>query len=351
MAAEHMNKSVTGGFALFLSLLALGGVGALGYFGFKADQQIKQLAANASSDTSSVKALVNEAQNTLNQITEIQAKHQEEKALLQGLKNQVIESQVKLARLNQDAPWVLSEVSYCLFLANERLRIAQDIPTAILQLETAQNKLEQLGDPGLLNTQAAIAKDIAQLKLLPPVDRQATWSMLEVINNTLPKLPFKNLSNTMPSELTKTSQHLENMPAWKKGLWDSWYQFKGIIKVTREDKNPVVPALDLQDKALIMHTMQMMIMQAQWAVLHADQKVYQANIDQLLVWIDHHIAQSPERDQVIKQLQGLRNQSIEAPQVNINNSLEALSQAMRQQSVKPSLPDLSKKQGQKATQP
>lgn len=320
-----------------LSVLALCSVGVIAYFNYHFFQQVSSLQHQTQEDTTSVQAIVKQAQSSLDQIATIKSQYQSENMRLQSLKSDIISTQERVASLGQDRQWVLSEVDYLLFLANERVKIAQDIPTAIVQLETAEKRLRQLGDPAFANVQASIASDIAQLKLHPDVDRQELWIELQTMNGILSQLPLKNLTNSVAEEAAiDQSPFPKEAAAWKNALWKSWLQFKSLIRVTKEGKNPVIPAYSLQDKAQILHTMQLMTEQAQWGVLHANTAIFQTSLKQLSSWIDQYMAPSVARDQIVKQIDVLLKTPIDAPQVDIDGSLESLSQVMRRQGEKPS---------------
>lgn len=324
-----------GGFATFVSIVALCGVGYLGYAAYESKQQVHALLIQTDTDTAQVQTLAQEIKQSVQQIVGAQEQTKQEKEALAVLKGQVQRAQSQLAVLRKDTPWVLSEVQYLLFMANERLKIAQDIPTAILQLETAEDRLNQLGDPALLQAQEAIRKDVANLKLIPEADTQGIWAELAAINTLLRTMPFKNLQRFNQDTTMEETETQSQAPksVWKKALWSSWLQIKDLIRVTRIEDNPIQPALALQDKAQIMHTMQLMTEQAQWAALHGESLIYEKQLHNLAAWIEQYLAPSAQRAQVENQLKVLAQTNIANPKANINASLQALSIALRKRPV------------------
>lgn len=318
------------GFATFLSLLALCGVGYLGYMAYQSDQKMHAILTQTDTDTATLQNVLQQSKQSLEQVANLKVKNQEENEALAQLKQQVQHAQSQLVDLRNNRDWVLAEVRYLLFMANERLKVAQDVPTAIIQLETAENRLKALADPGLLSTQSAIARDIAQLKLQPKVDREGIWTEIAAIKQKLTTLPFKQLqtpsADTQESNLAKA---IAEKPFWQRALWQSWLQIKDLIRVTRLDANPITPALGLQAKSQILQSMQLMAEEAQWAVLQEKSVIYQKSLNNLYHSIQTYFQPSNEREQVEKQIQALMQDPVVKSDLNINESLQALSSALQ----------------------
>jgi len=60
--------------------------------------------------------------------------------------------------------WIIAEAEYLLTVASHRLSLEQDIGTAIAALTAADQRLKQVGDPGVLNVRREIAKEINALR-------------------------------------------------------------------------------------------------------------------------------------------------------------------------------------------
>jgi len=66
--------------------------------------------------------------------------------------------------------WILSEVEYLLLIANHGLQLSFDVNTAIIALQSADERLLDMGDPGIINIRKFIAEELIQLKAVPIVD-------------------------------------------------------------------------------------------------------------------------------------------------------------------------------------
>ncbi|RMH14217.1 MAG: hypothetical protein D6698_12980 [Gammaproteobacteria bacterium] len=66
--------------------------------------------------------------------------------------------------------WRVSESSYLLHIANDRLYLARDVDGAVMALKAADQRLREVGDPSLLSVRTAIADEIGQLQIVPKID-------------------------------------------------------------------------------------------------------------------------------------------------------------------------------------
>ena len=66
--------------------------------------------------------------------------------------------------------WVRAEALYLLELAERRLDLERDVPTAIVAMESADARLAALNDPALREVRAALGAEIAALRAVPLPD-------------------------------------------------------------------------------------------------------------------------------------------------------------------------------------
>ncbi len=312
--------------ALFLSLMTMIAVVALVFYTYVSQKNISALQSQSRDEQASVQSLLTKAKQSLAQVETLQQENQAQQKTFHALKTDLQNAQARLVNLSGSKNWVMSEVNYLIFMANERLRIARDIPTAITQLQAAQEKVTMLGDPALWGLKEALAKDIAKLTTQPRVNKQIIWEQLNALKPLMEKMSFTSLENQISPSSRATQPTIdESLPAWRKGLWRSWYEFKSLIRITKEADNPIPEALSLQEKAEILRTMQLMSEQAQWAVLEGDSKIYHSSLQSLEKWVQTYFAKGPEQRVLLENIQQLKTQTVDSPLADIAASLKALS--------------------------
>lgn len=88
----------------------------------------------------------------------------------------------------------LDEVELLLTLAEQRLRLAGDLPGAIRATELAQGVLSSQSDPGLLDLRQTLAQELAALRALPANQSAQAAGELDALEAVLPKLEASGIS-------------------------------------------------------------------------------------------------------------------------------------------------------------
>lgn len=322
-------RSGGSGFSAFFSLLMLLAVAVLAYFAYHTQTKLNQLEQLGSTHKENALALSQQAKLSLDKLNEKQKEEQQSQKELAKLKSDVLSAQSQLVNLKKDSDWALAEANYMAFMANQRLKWAYDVPTALIQLQAADDRLRNAANPALGWVRDAIAKDIAQLKNLPEINRQVIWEQIQNISNSFYQLHFKRLDDALkdPNTLPKD---LDKLPAWRQALVRSWYEFKGLIRVTHQDKNSVPMALSLQEESQVMRTMQLLCQQAQWAVLEGQNVIYQNSLKSLENSLSQYFDDTQIQTAMLKQVRDLAAVNIAVQSPDISKSIQALSQAIRQ---------------------
>ncbi|MGD9591034.1 MAG: hypothetical protein AB7V32_00770 [Candidatus Berkiella sp.] len=126
-----------GGGALFFSVISLIAVIVLGYYANRNYHQLSELQQLSSDDQSSMQALAEQTKKTLAQVQSENEKTSQSQQALDELKKQLMGAQANLVTLSGNTDWVLAEANYLAFMANERLKTAQDVTTSLAQLSAA----------------------------------------------------------------------------------------------------------------------------------------------------------------------------------------------------------------------
>ena len=243
-------------FVLFIILLLFCSAGA--YFLWNQVQtSIDELSSNAKSTNNRLSALSSKSNETRESINRhgddlskiVKLIRQQEQVInnLQQTQQTLIKtSQNVFNKTHRDqAQWLLSEVSYLLSLANQRLIVSRDIRTAIAALKAANNRLHDLADPSLLHLRKKIANETSQLSLLKLPDINGIALSLDNMTAGLEQLPFKT-AQQKHIESTQRSEKIEIAALEDSGvLTPLWERVKSLVTIKKhhrsiqETKTPV----------------------------------------------------------------------------------------------------------------
>jgi uroporphyrin-3 C-methyltransferase len=181
-------------------------------------------------------------------------------------------------------------------MAGRKLWLEQDVKTAIMMLQSADSRIQDLDDPSLLPVRTKLAED---LQILGQVNQVSTSSialalgaMLKQVDN-LPLAFFKRPEGEVVDETVT-----ESLDDWRSNLARNWREFSknffSVDRVTTEIK----PFMSEQQQWLSKEQLKFALLQAQVAVLRENQTLYQQSLQTALgLLIDHF---DTEKDGVVQ---------------------------------------------------
>lgn len=190
--------------------------------------------------------------------------------------------------------WLLSEVSYLLSLANQRLIVSRDIKTAVAALKAANNRLHDLSDPGLLTLRKTIANEIAQLNLLKLPDINGIAFNLDNLTLSINELPFKSAQQ----------KHIESKQASEKveisSLADDnviaplWDRLKSLVTIKKHQRDIQTTETPLE-KSDIDNQLRYRLETSRVALINKSTAVFQHEIGSALKLVSVYYNQNDSR--------------------------------------------------------
>lgn len=310
-------------YLLLILLLVLAGAGAAGYYGLQYYRQFS-LRLDALS-----------AQQTQMQQDNADLKSQLEDDLQTLSKQQAdladaihtLRSQDQFARKG----WLITEAKYLLQLANYRLLFDRDVSTAIVALNTADDRLRETGDPGLIDVRKAIAEAVQALKAVPQVDVPGMSLSMSALAKNISQLP---LNTPEPRKKIKQQQEKKTatrqVKSWSQLPAAIWQDLKSLI-IIRNHAQPVEPLLPPDERFFLIENLRLQIEQARLAMLMGHAKVFNDRISTAIGWIKKYFdPDAAQTKAALSTLQTLQQIDIAPPLPNITKPYHLL-EAYRQQ--------------------
>lgn len=285
---------------------------------------------------------INNVAASINAISDKYAKAQqstiEVKAALSQLQEKVqaqnttIANQQKslsqMKKQDSNIKWQLIEISHLIDLANYSLSFGQNLKAASELLNLVDQEIEQTSNnASLLTLRQAIASDQSQLKKAQDLDSSKIFIQLNEVSKGIMNLPL--MGSTFSASIQKSQTPVsEDVKAkdWKEALLQSWQKIKSLV-VVRKQEDSYVPLVAQAGNEYIFQYINLQLGQAQWALLHRDNTVYQQSLAQALVWLQRYfITSDAEVASTIKSLQALQAYDVGLGQVDLSETLTALAQ-------------------------
>ncbi len=233
-----------------------------------------------------------------------------------------IVSRISAEQRADDRDWVLAQIEYLLFAANERLRLEGDVGSALAAMEAADRRIRELNDPALIPVREQLVKDISALQAVPRPDHAGLALYLADLTRRIDELPLRDI------ELVKTPQlGGDGAPAGSGAtavLARMWDDLVDLVDVeTLEIPDAVIT--DPDGRRLLIETLRTELVTARLAVMRRDTENLQASLELLTTLVSQYFDQ--QSSAVIAALEALRKmQSVElAPAIpEVSGSLNAI---------------------------
>jgi uroporphyrin-3 C-methyltransferase len=178
--------------------------------------------------------------------------------------------------------WLLAEAEYLLRVANQRLLMEKDIKGAASALQAADDVLAESDDIGVYPVRQQLAREMLALKSIVAVDRTGLYLQLEAVIDSIHQLTNQALIyENAPGFML--SADASDVDAGKPGVaaraWQSFTRtLKQVVVVRRLDEQ-VKPLLSPDQSAYARLNLQLMLEEAELAVLRGNQALYQKSLE------------------------------------------------------------------------
>lgn len=238
-----------------------------------------------------------------------------------GDKIELLQRQVGKSRRQ----WLIAEAEYLSRLANTRLQLAGDVDTAIIALQSADQRLKENGDPLTFDIRIQIAKEINSLKSTKLPDTVGISSQLIALENAVAQMDITEAHAGTAQAPTIGKGEASAIPEnIQQTLNDAWSNFSKLVVVRRHDK-PVAALMTPEQVELIRKNLALKLEAARLALINKNEALYRASIAISIDWLaDYFDANNPAVKTAIEQLNTLENTPIKAHLPSIALSLKML---------------------------
>lgn len=335
-----------GKLALALSVAALGASGFLYWQGMQQVQKVNQenqvlrseINAKVDSTISGARSdLSNNIAEMNRKLGEVQTQASVDKKNVDELQDRLTRSMKQLAanQTNSRKDWLLAEVEYLLRLANQRILMENTVNGALQLLKSADKILAETDDVTIYDIRKAVAADIASLEAVPKLDTEGLFLKLGAMNRQVADLRVTPLSqqHELP-EMLKEITPESVQASWASGLQESWSKamakLETLIVVQHRDE-PVKPLLSPEQKYYLQQNLNLMLEQAQLALLQRRQDSYDSALQKADEWLSTYFQQDDGVTQgLLRGIGELKSVKVSPELPDITNSLTELKAYLHQ---------------------
>lgn len=256
----------------------------------------------------------------------VQLDQRQQSAALLMTQHQMQQVIAKTEEKTQD--WQLHEAEYLVRLAMFNLNFDNNILLAKQLLQNADERLKDLASPDIIKVRAAFASDIASLQTITPVDAPGIILKINAIGQqiaALPRVPQpKQLLAATPTKVNPEAKTADWLGRIQEVGEQIWLNLKNLV-VIHYNAPAAAPLLPPDYYPFVVANIQTQLSMAQWAVLHQQEQIYQASLQQAIDWVTQYYAGNQGNiANVVTQLNALKAMTIRPTVPNLANSLNAI---------------------------
>jgi uroporphyrin-3 C-methyltransferase len=223
--------------------------------------------------------------------------------------------------------FALEEVEQLLRIANHSAALAGDAGTALTALQLADRRLQDLGNPGLLEVRKQIGAELTQLKSVEPVDLPGIAVRLSNMSRNVEQLPLLNEPDRLlPSggDPAATAQTPDDDDAWMRAGRELLADLRNLVRIQNVSES-AKPLLTPEQRYFLFNNLKVMLSGSQIAALRKDSATFRSNLDQAKQWLQEYFdTEQHAVRQLIADIDELSKVDLAPPLPDISGSLTAL---------------------------
>jgi uroporphyrin-3 C-methyltransferase len=241
------------------------------------------------------------------------AESQNQRAALEALYQEMSSSRDQTA---------LAEVEQMLLIAGQQLQLSANVKAALIALQHADNRLQQLDRPALGGLRKSINLDIDKLRVLPNIDLPGINLHIDNLVSAVDTLPLAQ-DIRKQSELPISSSPVEE-GGWKKFWYELWQEAKQLVRIENTEKREL-PLLSPTQTFFLRENLKIRLLSARLALLSHDEMSFKNDLKTAQEWtalyFDTH---TKEGSAALLSLQKLASSNINIELPDISGSLDAV---------------------------
>lgn len=281
-----------------VAVIALAALGLSAWQAYSGRQEVDALRQELARRLAEVDAQTRASRIAADQLREATREAAVKIGVLEGKLAESQSQQVALEALYQDLSrnrdeWTFAEIEQTLVTANQQLQLAGNVRAALIALQAADTRLQNMNRPQLLNLRKAISDDMARLKSAPAVDIVGLSARIDTVIAGVDKLPLTaetRVAADAPAAPAAAAPAADTAPddsGWSRFWRGVWQDLRQMVHVQRVDQKDV-PLLAPQQAFFLRENLKLRLLNARLALLSRDQAVFRNDLKTAQEWLKRY---------------------------------------------------------------
>ena len=258
----------------------------------------------------------------------------------QNLSQQMMDLQLQLnaqgARITElgsttRTDWYLSEAAYLARLASQRLQTERSTKNPLALLQKVDSILVELNEAGMLAVRAAIASDIATLRLAGEIDVEGIVLELNALTAQIDQLsmiqfsvPVPDINQALDSNDSVNGDVNSTLSQRWSNLVDKFSQSLGQLVQVKQRVEPIERVLSTSEESIVRNNLRLLLQQAANAALREQQTIYDLSLKRAQQWVAQYFQMNSSVQVVKNRLIDLSGKQVVQQLPIIDGSVNAL---------------------------
>ena len=258
----------------------------------------------------------------------------------QNLSQQMMDLQLQLnaqgARITElgsttRTDWYLSEAAYLARLASQRLQTERSTKNPLALLQKVDSILVEINEAGMLAVRAAIASDIATLRLAGEIDVEGIVLELNALTAQIDQLsmiqlsvPVPDINQALDSNDSVNGDVNSTLSQRWSNLVDKFSQSLGQLVQVKQRVEPIERVLSTSEESIVRNNLRLLLQQAANAALREQQTIYDLSLKRAQQWVAQYFQMNSSVQVVKNRLIDLSGKQVVQQLPLIDGSVNAL---------------------------
>jgi uroporphyrin-3 C-methyltransferase len=218
----------------------------------------------------------------------------------------------------------LAEVEQLLLIAAQQLQLSRNIKAALIAMQSADARLQRMGQRALSGLRKTIAQEMGKLRALPNVDVRKMNFQLDALIHLVDKVPLRYQRHQSEQAETTIVGPSEGDTVWQRLWWEIKQDFSKLVHV--EDIGSAETALlSPSEEYFLRENLRLRLMSVRLGLLSRDEVSFKRELSTARQWAERYFdGKSAEGVRFIGSLDVLGKSTINMETPDVGISLQAV---------------------------
>lgn len=226
----------------------------------------------------------------------------------------------ELARGQDDR--LIADIEQGLLLTQQQLQLAGNVRAAIAGLEALEARLARQDKPHFARLREAVARDAAQLRLVPAADVVGISARLDAMIQNVDELKLESEADAVARRSDAPKPKGDGwLDRWRE---DAWSELKQLVRIRRMD-HPDLPLLAPSQAYFLRQNLKLRLLAARLSLLQRDETSFRGDLAAADKWLATYFSgRDPLGLSMREQLGALAKLPVAQQAIEVRESLKAL---------------------------